>query len=190
MDAVICQRCHSALPAVGGDEVRCDQCGAHARLLLFPALLKPPQRGRAGDALLIDGQSSCFYHPEKAAVIPCETCGRFLCALCDIELGDRHVCPGCLASDESDARTGLDSQRALPDAVALDLAVVPIIPLFWWSSVFTAPMVLFLCVQYWNAETSVVRRGRWRLILALLIAGTQLVLIVTFFFFLVLGMMA
>jgi len=56
--------------------------------------------------------------------------------------------------------------------------------------VFTAPMVLFLCVRYWNAETSLVRRGRWRLILALLIAGAELVLIVTFFFYILLGMMA
>ena len=190
MDAVVCQRCYSALPAFDDDEVRCVQCGAHARLLLFPALLTPPKRGRPGEALLVDGQSSCFYHPEKAAVIPCETCGRFLCTLCDIELGDRHVCPGCLASDESDARTGLDAQRALPDAVALDLALVSIIPLFWWVAVFTAPMVLFLCVQYWNTETSVVERGRWRLVLALLISITELVVIVTFLFFVVLGMVA
>lgn len=190
MDAVVCQRCHSALPAFSNNEMRCSQCGAHAKLLAFPALLRPVVRGRTGETLIVDGQSSCFYHPEKAAVLPCETCGRFLCALCDIEIGDRHVCPGCLTSDESGARSGLDAQRTLPDTIALDLSIVPVLPIFWWIAVFTAPLVLFLCIQYWNTETSLVRRGRWRLILALLIAGSQLVLIVTFLFFMVLGMLA
>ncbi len=187
MDAVVCQRCFSALPALAGQEVRCAECRAHARLMVFPALLKPQERGTAAAPLLADGQSSCFYHPEKAATIPCDKCGRFLCTLCDIKLGDDHVCPGCLASDESDARKGLDAHRFLPDTVALDLAIVPLIPFFWGLMIFTAPMVLFLCVRYWNAETSLIQRGRWRMVLALLIAGTQLVLIVTFFFFVLLG---
>jgi hypothetical protein len=190
VDAVVCQRCFSALPEPGGEEIRCTQCGAHARLMIYPALLRPPDRGRVGETLMIDGQSSCFYHPEKAASVPCETCGRFLCTLCDIELGDRHVCPGCLGSDESGARSGLDAQRSLPDTIALDLSLIPLIPIFWWAILFTAPMVLFLCIQYWNAETSLIRRGRWRLILALLISGSELVVIVTFFFFILLGTLA
>jgi len=186
----VCQRCFGALPESRGQEVRCTQCGARTRLSVFPALLKPRERGRTGDALLVSDQSSCFYHPEKAAVLPCDTCGRFLCALCDVELGDKHVCPACLGSDESDASAGLVTNRSLPDSVALDLSIVGALPFFWWICVFTAPMVLFMCVQYWNAETSIVRHGRWRLILALLIAGSELVLIVTFFFFILLGMMA
>ena len=189
MEAVVCQRCFGALPSSDGNEVRCTTCGARTHLSIFPALLKPLEQGRAGDALLVSDQSSCFYHPEKAAVLPCDSCGRFLCALCDVELGDKHVCPACLGSDESDASAGLVTQRSLPDSVALDLALVPIFPIFWWLSVFTAPMVLFICVQYWNAETSIVRRGRWRLVLALLIAGSELVLIVTFLFFILLGLL-
>lgn len=188
MEAVVCQRCYSALPDSHGREVRCTQCGAHTRLSLFPALLKPPERGRAGDTLLVDGQSSCFYHPEKAAILPCQTCGRFLCALCDIELGDMHVCPACLGLTESEARKGLIVERALPENVALDLSILPLIPIFWWLAPFTAPMVLFVCVRYWNEETSLVRHGRWRFILALLLAGTQLVVMVTFLFFVLLGM--
>lgn len=137
---------------------------------------------------MVDGQTSCFYHPEKAAVLPCETCGRFLCALCDIELGDRHVCPACLGSDASEARKGLDAERSLPDNIALDLSLLPIIPLFWWVAPFTAPMVLFICVRYWNAETSLVRSGRWRFIVALLLAGTELVIMISFLFFVILGM--
>ena len=48
-----------------------------------------PGRITVADALLSEGESSCFYHPNKRAVVPCDQCGRFLCTLCRVDFGQR-----------------------------------------------------------------------------------------------------
>jgi hypothetical protein len=48
----------------------------------------------------MEGEAACFFHGEKRAERSCERCGRFICALCDMPLGDKHVCPKCLDSSK------------------------------------------------------------------------------------------
>ena len=63
------------------DLTPCPACGVPLQVEVFPALFRRINPGSSGEAILVEGESSCFYHPQKKAVIPCQGCGRFLCAL-------------------------------------------------------------------------------------------------------------
>ena len=151
----------------------CPTCGAPLQIEVFPALFRRLAPGRSGDALMVEGESSCFYHPNKRAVIPCQGCGRFLCALCDCELHGQHFCPACLEAGKTKGKIkNLENRRTLYDSIALALAVFPL--LIFYLTIFTAPMALYLAVRYWNASRSLVRRSRVRYVIALVLASLQL----------------
>ena len=118
-----CDKCHTPLPGAAVNTltpVACPACGAGLILQVFPAFLRPVARGRSSEALASQEDAGCFYHPHKKAVVPCEDCGRFLCALCDLEIDDRHACPVCVEIARQAGR-GLwaGGQRTLHDQMAL-----------------------------------------------------------------------
>jgi len=156
------------------DLTPCPACGDPVQIELFPALFRPPTRGSGGEALMVEGESSCFYHPQKKAVVPCESCGRFLCALCDCELHGEHFCPACLEVGRQKGRIKrLENQRTMYDAIALSLAILPL--LIFYFTIVTAPIALYLAIRYWNAPLSIVHRTKIRLILAILLATAQII---------------
>jgi len=161
----------------------CSSCRADTRLWAFPALLQE-QRGGLGEAVLVDDESSCFFHPDRRAVTPCDGCGRFLCALCDIEFNGRHLCSSCIESGaKRDTLPQLRREYTRYDAVALALAIYPV--LIFYLTFFTAPITLYLVLRYWRTPISVLRRNRWRFVAAGLVAGLQTlgwILLVTFIF--------
>lgn len=153
---------------------RCPACGAQIRADVFPALFRDAPESSPGETLT-ENESSCFYHPEKKAVVPCSACGRFLCALCDIDFNGRHLCPACLETGKKKGRIkSLEDQRYLYDNIALFLAVFPMLVI--WPTIVTAPAAIFVVFRYWKAPTSIVGRIRWRFVLAFFIAAAQIVL--------------
>src|SRR6187549_347010 len=99
--SVRCSRCQALLPVASyrNDEmVPCPSCSSALQVYAFPALFRPVEAGKTGDLVIVDGESSCFYHPEKKAVVTCSYCGRFLCALCDVDFNGEHLCPPCIES--------------------------------------------------------------------------------------------
>jgi hypothetical protein len=155
------------------DLAPCPVCGERIQIEIFPALFRPLTRGRGGEALMVEGESSCFYHPQKKAVVPCDGCGRFLCALCDCQLHREHFCPACLEVGRQKGRIKhLENQRTLYDAIALSLAVLPIITLYF--TIVTAPIALYLAIRHWNTPLSIVHRTKARLVLAMLLATAQI----------------
>ena len=156
------------------DLTPCPACGAPVQVEVFPALFRPAARGRDGETLMVEGESSCFYHPQKKAVVPCQGCGRFLCALCDCELHGEHFCPACLEVGRQKGRiTRLEDQRTLYDGIALSLAILPL--LIFYFTIVTAPIALYIAIRYWNAPRSVVHRTRIRLVVAIVLATLQIV---------------
>ena len=174
---LLCTRCRSPLTAESvnlSQLAPCPRCRAPLQIEVFPALFRPITPGRDGDLLLVEGESSCFYHPQKKAVLPCQSCGRFLCALCDCELQGRHFCPTCLEAGRFKGKIKhLQHERTLYDGIALSLAVLPL--LIFYFTVITAPMALYVAIRYWNAPRSLVHRTRARYVFAILIAGLELV---------------
>jgi hypothetical protein len=151
----------------------CPACGARAQIDVFPAALRPPGPSSTGEAVLVEGEASCFYHPAKKAVLPCESCGRFLCAVCDVEMNGQHLCPACLASGKKKGKLKqLENRRTLYDSLALAVAVYPL--LAWPLTLVSAPIALYVAIRYWKAPSSVIPRTRWRAVLAIILAVIQI----------------
>ncbi|MFC1823361.1 hypothetical protein ACFL9T_11685 [Thermodesulfobacteriota bacterium] len=161
--------------------IPCPSCGSLTRADIFPAILKELPAGTTGELLLMDDEASCFYHPGKQAVVPCSSCGRFLCSLCDVELNGRHWCASCLNSGRKRRKIkDLEDHRTLYDSIALTLAIVPLVILP--ITIITAPLAIYFAIRYWKAPSSITGRTKIRLIIALLFAGSQITGWALFFF--------
>ncbi len=177
-----CDKCQTPLPGSAVNThvpVACPACGVAMVAEVFPAFARPAARGRTSEALASAEDAGCFYHPHKKAVVPCDDCGRFLCALCDLELDGRHVCPTCVeAARVAGKSLRAGGQRTLHDQVALTVLfggmAVGLITV-GFATVITAPIALFLVIRYWNEPArSPVPRTRARLIVAGVLALLQI----------------
>jgi hypothetical protein len=136
----------------------------------FPALAAGYVPGDAAQALLDEAEASCFYHADKRAAAVCDQCGRFLCSLCDVRMGERHVCPACIeARLGGGAKKNTGERRFLHDSLALALATWPV--LVWFTTPLTAPLAIFLAIRYWNAPGGLFRWRKVRLVAAIVLGG-------------------
>jgi hypothetical protein len=178
-----CTHCNSPLviEAVNTDSlVACSVCNCLMRADVYPALMRPLPAGRTGTAVQMDKEAGCFYHSRKKAVVPCSSCGRFLCALCDVPLNGRHLCPACLEKAKANPDVkNLENHRTCYDSIALTLAALSLI--FYWFSIITAPLVIFLVIRHWNSPSSIIPRTKIRFILAFILAGMQIAAWILFF---------
>jgi hypothetical protein len=166
--ALKCTNCLTALQSVMNGEP-CPGCGDTLWVEVFPALFRaaaPPAEG--SEPAVTEGEATCFYHPAKRAVLPCHSCGRFVCGLCDCELAGEHYCPVCLEIGKTKGRIrNLENRRTRYDSIALSLAVLPLVTVvFWFLTIVTAPVALFMAIRYWNAPLSIVQHSRLRFALA------------------------
>jgi len=177
LSLLLCPKCNGALTETVFNRTEltpCPVCATPLQVEVFPALFRSVSAGRDGEAALIETESTCFYHPQKKAHLPCEGCGRFLCALCDCELHGKHYCPACLEIGKTKRKIkSLETERTLYDSLALSLAVVPLV--IFYLTFVTAPAALYIAVRYWNAPRSIVHRSKIRLVLAIIFASLQIV---------------
>jgi hypothetical protein len=172
---LLCPKCQRRIEFIGGWQA-CPRCSATIEIEVFPAFFKENAPGQAGEILLLDGESSCFYHPDKKAILHCDGCGRFVCALCDCELRGQHFCPRCLEAGKSKGKIrNLENSRILYDTISLALVVLPVITLlFWFLTIVTAPIALFVAIRYWNAPRSILRRTKLRYVIAMVVATVEM----------------
>ncbi|MCL4692311.1 MAG: hypothetical protein KJ060_07355 [Candidatus Hydrogenedentes bacterium] len=175
-----CGTCDTPVPveAVNGPApVPCAQCGAPIEAAAFPALFRERTAGHSGERILFDDESSCFYHAGKKAVVPCDVCGRFLCALCDIEFNNQHICPYCIEAGKTKGKMEqLENERMRYDRLALGLSLLPIvffIPMIYFV-IFTAPAAMFVTLRHWSTPLGPVRPIRWRFVVAFVLSVLQL----------------
>jgi ribosomal protein S27E len=171
-----CANCGSPLVLPLSDAAMrapCHACGTDIWVEAFPALLRATPQGRPGETLIVEDESSCFYHPAKKAVVHCQECGRFLCALCDIEMNGRRLCSACIETGVRKGRLArLQKEHVHYDDIALALATLPL--LLFWATLITAPIALYIAIRYWNRPLSAAPRRRWRFVLAIVVAGLEL----------------
>ena len=180
LSCTACQASLSPEAVAGPGPVRCLACGAALEISVFPALYRPLEPGRPGETLHTDQESACFYHPKKRAVVPCESCGRFLCALCDLDLNGTHYCAPCLETARGrGAFPRLENRRTCHDRIAMAVAVYPLL-LFFYPTLVTAPVAVFLSVRALRTPGSLVHGSRIRCVLAMLIAGAEIIAWVLF----------
>mgnify|MGYP001819130084 FL=1 len=173
---VSCTKCNSPLPGEminTYSAVPCPSCAGLLRADVYPALYRESPTGHAGDSLQLEKEAGCFYHPRKKAVVPCSTCGRFVCALCDVAINGQHLCPSCFEKGKTKRKIlNLENQRICYDTIALLVATGSI--LLYWFSILTAPFVIYLTIRHWNSPSSIIPRTKIRFVLAFIIAGLQL----------------
>jgi hypothetical protein len=92
-----------------------------------------------------------------------------------VELSGVVWCPECIEAGRSRKKVvNLENQRTLHDSIALALATWPVV-LFFYPSIVTAPAALFFSIAYWKKPSSIVRRhGKWRLVVAIILASIQI----------------
>lgn len=174
--AAACPSCQNSLPGALcniGSVAHCPACDSAIQVEIFPAFFKPVSAGQKAETLLEEGVSSCFYHSQKKAVVPCDACGRFLCALCDLDFNGRHLCPACLQSGKKKGDLPeLENRRTIYDSAALTTALLPL--LMWPVTLVTAPLTIFLAILSFRRPSSLIPRTRIRAWLALMFGLLQI----------------
>ena len=161
--AVICPSCNGDVAPVESQTgwQSCPYCKKRLQIRLWGAV-----RANANAAAALSDQATCFFHPDKAFQACCQRCGRFVCALCDLQLGAEHVCPACFER----GRAGMGGEAGnsewrhrdvLYDSIAVTIGWGWI--LFWPTIVVAIPGAIFLHVKYRKAPPSyLIPRHGWR----------------------------
>jgi hypothetical protein len=157
------------------DFAPCPSCSEPLQIEIFPAMFRRVETGRSGESVLAGSEASCFYHPQKRALLPCEACGRFLCALCDCEHKGQHLCPACLEAGRTKGKIkSLENTRTRYDKMAFMVAGLGFIPPIIYLSFITAPAALYLAIRHWKSPKGLTQRSRARQIVAIAVAVLQL----------------
>ncbi len=154
----------------------CPVCFRETSIELFPAAFRTPQELDLPAQTPLDDEASCYEHPGRKAAGLCWRCGRFVCKLCEVELGTQTWCPVCLLDQHSEAAESLVRNRTLFDSIALALATLPML-VFLYPSLLTWPIVMYLGIRHWKTPSSLVPRNKWRMVLALSVASVQMLLL-------------
>jgi hypothetical protein len=158
--AVLCPSCLGDIPLDTGWR-SCPYCAKPLQILAWPAVRQKPIASNP-----LSDQSACFFHPDKPFHACCKRCGRFMCGLCDLQLGAEHVCPVCF--ERGRTNSGVEAGQAewrnrdvLYDSVALTLGWAWIV--VWPSIVAAIPATIFLHVRHRKAPRSyLMSRSGWR----------------------------
>ena len=183
MGYVVCGACSMRIPPANWNQAfpaPCPVCARDVSVTVFPVALQPP-RPMFPERVVTGREASCYNHATNRAVAACDACGRFLCALCDIDAADGHVCPSCFERRENPAL----HERVNYDSIALALVTLPM--LLCWLPIVTTPAALFFAFKFWSAPSLVFPRSRWRLWLTVIIAVLQVALVGLFIFLVVKG---
>jgi hypothetical protein len=86
----------------------------------------------------------------------------------------------CIESGRSNQKIrSLENHRTLYSNIALALSVIP--ALFVFPTLITGPAAIYVALRYWKAPGSIVKRKRWRSVLAILFGAGQVTAWVFFF---------
>jgi hypothetical protein len=174
--AIRCAACHTRLPEEFFNRPEltpCPSCKADVRVWTFPAFGRSVPVGALAENVVTPDEAGCFYHPEKRAATTCESCGRFLCSVCDCEIARRHLCPACIDAGRTKGQIRqLENRRMRWDSIALALAIIPV--LFFYATLVTAPAGIYLVIRYWNDPTQILPLSRVRFTIAFLLCAAQL----------------
>lgn len=177
-----CGQCEAPLPAglINTERMQvCPSCRLPQQTFVFPALFDTKGAPSKPETPLVEGESTCFYHPARKAVVPCESCGRFLCSLCEVAFQGQRLCLNCL--EKAQRKGAIEDFRKghfYYDNLALILGAFS--GLFSFFAPLIAIVVYYLIVRHWKTPLSVLPRGRWRFVLAFLVQTAWMTLIAFF----------
>jgi hypothetical protein len=189
---IACSACKTAIPVdaiLADGSVPCPGCRAPLWVEVYPRLFRGVDEGRPAERVLGDDEASCFYHPDNQAEVPCDGCGRYLCAVCDLELDGRHLCATCIDAGHGLATSDrLVRERTLWGSIILSLSILPL--LIFYVTIITAPVALVLAVVHRKSPGSLVRPRRFSYFFGVVFASLQVAGWITLFVFLVIGLVS
>lgn len=181
-DTINCPKCKYRLTGIDflkdyRGEIKCPNCKLSMIVRTFAGVSEETDNYGKADIILSENESSCFFHFDKVAVSHCSECGRFLCALCAIEIEDRVLCPVCLERLDNEKRIKtFNNHVVFWDSIVLYLTILPV--LIWPFLIITiisAPLSLVLINKHYKClKDYVIPRKKWRFYLAGFIALLQI----------------
>lgn len=153
----------------------CPACRRPTEIIVFPAYDRPVSAGVAAEKVIMDGEATCFYHPDHRALVPCDACGRFICGLCDLDVNGRHFCPQCLEKAMTkNTVQSLERNRTRWDYIVFVLLVLPLVFCYVFVPA-TALAALGVIAWKWKSPPSLVSNTRVRFIVYSIIALVEFV---------------
>ncbi len=175
--AFACPKCHTAFgiqPGTDHVSAACPNCSSFLEGYFFAPYFRASPVGEKATALVDHTEASCFYHTQKQAVGICDGCGRLLCSLCSIDLGQERLCPNCLSSGKKKGKlTSLENSRTRYDSIALTLSICCIV--FSFLSVILAPASIYIAIRHWNSPGSLLGVSKKRFVFAIVISLLALI---------------
>jgi uncharacterized RDD family membrane protein YckC len=168
---IICPECARPLPEwlLRDSHIKsmCPHCRSALELYAFPALYREAQSLDLAQAAVAEGDASCYEHVSKKASVLCTNCGRFLCALCEVQLGGQTVFPDCVGGRNVDTDFSVLAICA-PEGVRFQLPLAgPTTRFLAWllgraiDADFT-PAILILCYFLLTIGYPIALEGIWR----------------------------
>jgi len=185
-----CPKCNAALSGtqLGPGTNECPFCKTQ-----FEATTFTPREHRHQDVQIVtetpDGVSAaCANHARNAAVTSCSRCGLFICALCDMNVGEGSLCPNCFDRSRDQSVLGGATTRYRDYAsMAISAAAFSLL-----CSTFFLPLGAF--AVYWGVKGVKQRRaegsGAAGPIIAIVVGSLQVLGLAIFFTAMIVGMVA
>ena len=175
----VCKLAKSVGLSAETEDTKCRGCGREAIGKVFPRAFAPAGPPPVPVASPVPGDSVCFYDPEQKATCLCSQCGVLASDAWSASWGSRKVCLRCLEKLRAGGKDkDFESGRVMWDNICLLLALAPLSPMSYFLVVVTAPAALVLGLRSWNKPRSLAPRSRLRLILALILAGIEVLLMI------------
>lgn len=179
-----CKKKFNVSKEMSGTNVQCSACDTKLDVYLFPELFRNISSVNADNVSGLDQEASCFFHENKVASSHCSNCGRFICKLCEIEIGEECLCPSCASGDNRKKKKTLKNRTTLYDKIALYLTVYPLFLVFTvYLTIITAPIGIFVSIKYWNRQESVIQRSNIRFIIALIFGTIEVIGWIALFYY-------
>jgi ribosomal protein S27E len=188
---VACPSCGASFPFAAAELAAlqaCPRCAKPTRVILFPAYDRAPEMGQVAETVVMEGEATCFYHPQKRAHVPCDSCGRFLCAMCDLDMGGRHLCPQCVDAGVKKGKVqSLERGRTRWDLIISSTLFLPLV-LCYMVAPLSSLVALVFIVWKWKAPPSQVVNTRVRLGVYTVVALVEFIGSVAIWWFLMTSM--
>jgi hypothetical protein len=122
----------------------CQYCRREFEATVFEAREHQHQSVQVAAATPDGAATACANHPGNAAVTSCQRCGLFICALCDMNVGDGSYCPSCFDRVRAEGSLRGAAKRRADYAMLARVAVLlGLMPCFygvpaalgvWWAA--------------------------------------------------------
>ncbi len=166
-----CPKCGQDLNSPIPEKGACSHCRQIVYLWTFARLVRRPAPEPSPSGA--DG-AICYFHDARAALAACQSCGRYVCELCELKLEGRQICPDCFNRGLLNQQwSSLRQHEILYDTLALELAFAG------WFLWMLAPLldayIVYLLLRHWNGPRAcLLPRNRWRFYLAMPVMAVPL----------------